>query len=108
MLDSTVVNFMLSISFGQVICPERSGRDAGPFSMIEAGNIKSQVRANSIEMREANIGYSRLIPRGAFILPICICGKDMLQGLPYHFRSASIASMGDIFDGSALEPVSDT
>jgi len=56
MLDSTVVNFMLSISFGQVICPELSGRDAGHFSMIEAGNIKSQVRANSIEMREANIG----------------------------------------------------
>jgi hypothetical protein len=81
MLDSTVVNFMLSISFGQVICPELSGRDAGPFPMIEDGNINSQVRANAVEMREANIDWSRLTPRGAFILPICIYGKDMLQGL---------------------------
>jgi len=49
MLDSTVVNFMISISFGYVICPELSGRDAGLFAMIVARNIKSQVRANSVK-----------------------------------------------------------
>jgi hypothetical protein len=49
MLDSTVVNFIVSTSFGQVICPELSEKDVGLFQMIEARSAKSQVRDNSVE-----------------------------------------------------------
>jgi hypothetical protein len=49
MLDSTVVNFIVSTSFGQVICPELSEKDVGLFQMIEARNTKSQVRGKAVE-----------------------------------------------------------
>jgi len=51
MLESTVVNFMVSTSFGQVICPELSEKDVGLFQMIEARSAKSQVRDRAIEER---------------------------------------------------------
>lgn len=51
MLESTVVNFMISTSFGQVICPELSEKDAGLSPMIEARNTKSQVRDKAVEER---------------------------------------------------------
>src|SRR5215813_5300915 len=56
MLGSTVVNFMVSTSFGKMICPELSGKDAGLFPMIEARNTKSQVRYNSIEGGPIRVG----------------------------------------------------
>jgi hypothetical protein len=48
MLESTAVNFMVSTSFGQAICPELSEKDAGLFPMIEARSAKSQVREKAL------------------------------------------------------------
>ncbi len=42
------------------------------------------------------MSWSIFIPRGAFILPICTRGKDMLQSSDIVFKSAAISRVSGI------------